>query len=153
MNYQKSAEFQSDNPEQEFKDWTSNGPKQFEGLIKPGNIDLTKRPLVHHSDGSVSSLYSMSFPYDELTGKASDMNKEVLVPQVSPDGRMMTPEEAREYARKTGQILGVFKTWQDADKYAEMLHLRQGAFQTWKNGGSYNPSVETHDNWTEPKEQ
>ena len=59
----------------------------------------------------------------------------------------MTAAEARDYAKKTGQILGVFNSPEAADKYAEMLHQKQGAYQTWKNGGKYNPSVETYDNW------
>lgn len=118
-------------------------------MIKPGNINLTKRPVVHHSSGSVSTLYSGSFPYSELTGNPKDKG-EVLVPFVSQDGKMMTEQQATDYARKTGQILGVFRTPEAADRYAEMLHLKQGAFQTWKNGGKYNPSVETYDGWKDP---
>jgi hypothetical protein len=115
-------------------------------MTRPGNIDLSKRPVVHHSDGSVSTLYSGSYPYSELTGNPKDKG-EVLVPFVSQEGKMMTEREAQAYAKRTGQILGVFKTPADADRYAEMLHLKQGAFQVWKNGGKYNPSVETYDNW------
>jgi hypothetical protein len=112
-------------------------------MIQAGNIDLTRRPVVHHSDGTVSTLYSGSF---------STPKGEVLVPFVSPDGKMMKPEEAFARYKKTGEMLGMFSKWQDADKYAEMLHNKQGAFQTWKNGGKYNPSVETYDNWKEKGE-
>jgi hypothetical protein len=138
-NYQKSSEF---TPTQQdistFKDWANTGPRTAQGMVSPGNIDLTKRPLVHHRDGSVSTLYSTSFSTDK---------GEVLVPAVSPDGKMLTEKQAMELYRKTGQNLGIFKTSQDADRYAQMLHLKQGSFQTWKNGGSYKPSVETWDNW------
>jgi hypothetical protein len=104
-------------------------------MIKPGNIDLSKRPLVHNKDGSVSSLLSMSFGTDQ---------GEILIPRISPDGRVLSEKEAIEQYRKTGQMLGIFKTWQDADKEADLLHRKQGAFQVWKNGGKYNPSVETY---------
>lgn len=121
-----------------FKNWSNVGPKSVPGMVQPGNIDLTKRPIVHHSDGSVSSLYSGSFSTDK---------GEVLVPFVSPDGKMLTESQARERYEKTGETLGIFKTVKDANAYATLLHLKQGAFQTWKNGGKYNPSVETYDNW------
>lgn len=110
-------------------------------MVKPGNIDLTKRPLVHHSDGTISSLYSVSFGI----GKG-----EVLVPAVSPDGKMLSNKEALDRYKQTGQMLGVFKTPDDADNYAQMLHEKQGSFQTWKNGGKYNPTVETWDDWKDP---
>ena len=150
--YQQSSEF-TVKPEdvEEFKKWDNYGPKEFPGLVKRGNVDLTKRPIVHHSDGSVSSLYS---------GSIEDENgNEILIPGVTQDGKMILDgkekserEIARKYQehyQKTGEFLAIFKKgdWQDADKYAEFLHKKQGAFQTWKHGGKYTPSVETYDDW------
>jgi hypothetical protein len=122
--------------EKEFEKWPVTGPKDATGMVTPGNIDLTKRPLVHHKDGSVSTLYSLSFSTDK---------GEVLVPAVSPDGKMLTTKQAMKLFADTGEHLGIFKTPADADTYAEMLHNRQGAFQTYKNHGQYSPSVETWD--------
>lgn len=122
-------------------------------MIKGGTVDLTNRPVVHHADGSVSTLWSGSFPYREITGNRKDTG-EVLVPFVTQDGKMMVdkngkpdPIQARDYAKKTGQILGVFNNWKDADAYANLLHSKQGAYQTWKNGGSFKPSAEVYDQW------
>lgn len=141
--YQNSVEFTPTKEDiEQFKQWKPTGPSTVKGMTVPGNIDLTKRPLVHHSNGSVSSLYSGSFETDK---------GEVLVPFVSPDGKMMTAKEALSHYQKTGQMLGIFKTSADADAYADFLHRKQGAFQTWKNGGKYSPSVETHDDWKEPQ--
>lgn len=140
--YQQSKEFTPTAGDIEtFKAWKNTGPITAPGMVKPGNIDLTKRPIVHHKDGSVSSLYSGSFDLPN--------GNQVLVPFVSPDGKMMTPKQAFARYEETGENLGVFKTSKDADSFANLLHLKQGAFQTWKNGGKYNPSVETYDNWTE----
>lgn len=109
-------------------------------MVKPGNVDLSKRPLVHHKSGGVSTLYSGSF---------EDEGKVVVVPFVSPTGEMLNDKQALALYKKTGQNLGTFKTEEDATKYSIYLHQKQGAFQTWKNGGKYNPSVETYDDWKE----
>ena len=142
--YQKSTEFVL-KPEDidKFETWPKTGPTDVQGMVKPGTIDLTKRPIVHHPDGSVSSLYSGSV---ELDGKI------LLLPGVSTEGKMLTtPKSMVAEYKKTGNMLGQFKTEDDASAYAEMLHNKQGAFQTWKNGGKYNPTVETWDDWKEPQ--
>jgi hypothetical protein len=103
-------------------------------MVKPGNIDLTKRPLVHNPDGSISSLLSASFGTDA---------GEVLVPKVSPDGHILSNKEALDRYKKTGEHLGIFKDSDAADKYAEYIHNKQVGFQTFRNGGKYSPSAET----------
>jgi hypothetical protein len=135
FNYQKSTEFTPTSEDiAEFKQWKVTGPSKAIGMIKAGNIDLTKRPVVHNADGSVSTLLSMSFGTED---------GEILIPKVSPDGKILSDQAAKKRYLKTKEMLGIFKTPENADHYADLLHRKQGAFQTWKNGGMYKPSVET----------
>ena len=84
-----------------------------------GNIDLYARPQVKNPDGSISTVRSMSF---------NDGSKEVVIPTVSDDGRIMTDNEAIDNYYKTGKYLGKFNTVDEATKYAEKLQNEQDRY-------------------------
>lgn len=84
--------------------------------IEPGNINLSMRPAVANPDGTVSSVRSKSFGFD---------GREVLLPTVSDDGRIMSDQEAIFQYKATGKHLGIFPTPEAATAYAERLHQDQ----------------------------
>ena len=86
------------------------------GQFGAGNIDLTNRPRVRNTDGSISTVRSMSANFD---------GKEVLLPTVSDDGRIMSDDEAIQQYLRTGQNLGSFSTVDEANAYADRLHREQ----------------------------
>lgn len=91
------------------------------GMIRPGNIDLMHRPIVRNSDGSISTVRSMSTNIDGV---------EVLLPTVSEDGRIMSDQEAIRQFIKSGRHLGMFTSPDFATKYAEDLHKQQEQLYT-----------------------
>jgi hypothetical protein len=98
-------------------------PDTPDGMLEKGNIDLTKRPRVQNADGSVSTVRSVSFNLD---------GKEVLLPTVSDDGRIMSDREAIENYNRTGKHLGKFDKPENATEYAHRLHEQQDAMYTQK---------------------
>lgn len=86
------------------------------GLLEKGNIDIHNRPVVKNSDGSISTVRSMSINIDGI---------EVLIPTVSDDGRIMSDDEAIDNFMGTGKHLGMFDNPNDATAYAESLHNQQ----------------------------
>lgn len=86
------------------------------GLLEKGNIDIHNRPVVKNSDGSISTVRSMSTNID---------GREVLIPTVSDDGRIMSDDEAIYNFMRTGKHLGMFDNPDDATAYAESLHNQQ----------------------------
>lgn len=90
--------------------------QQRSGQIAPGNIDLKNRPRVRNADGSISTVRSMSANFD---------GREVLIPTVSDDGRILTDEQAIDAYRRTGRHLGMFASPEAATRYAEQLHRDQ----------------------------
>lgn len=88
----------------------------FPGMVEQGNIDLNARPIVKNADGSYSTVRSMSLGED---------GKEILVPTVSPDGKILPDQAASDLYGQTGQNLGKFDNPAHADMYAEALHKAQ----------------------------
>lgn len=88
------------------------------GQTARGNIDLNSRPVVRNSDGTISTVRSMSFEED---------GREVLVPTVSDDGRILDDEAAIAQYRRTGRHLGKFSSSDAATRYADELHNQQAA--------------------------
>ena len=99
-------------------------------MLKPGNIDVNHRPVIHNPDGSVSTIFSMTIPIDKNNKPTDDQHAVAyaLVPSIangkfllpgapkgnrfySPDGRDITEalsDAARDYYAKTGENLGIF---------------------------------------------
>lgn len=88
------------------------------GMIAPGNINLGNRPVVRNNDGTISTLRSVSIGED---------GREVLIPTVSSDGRIMSDDEAVATYRRTGQNLGTFDSPASATAHAKTLHEQQAA--------------------------
>lgn len=93
-----------------------NSKKKSKADYGLGNIDLNARPVVENQDGTISTVRSMSFEED---------GKEVLVPTVSEDGRILSDEEAIQQYKQTGKYLGKFDSVDAANTYAEKLHKKQ----------------------------
>jgi hypothetical protein len=87
------------------------------GEIQQGNIDLTNRPRVPvPGTNQIATVRSMGINVD---------GKEVVIPTVSDDGRLLTPDEAVEQFRRTGRHLGSFDTQKNASDFGRALHRQQ----------------------------
>lgn len=109
---------------------------QVKGLLEPGNIDLNARPIVKNPDGTISTVKSKSWNFG---------GKEVLLPTVSDDGRMLTDQEAIAQYQKTKKHLGIFDNPDDATAYAQKLHEQQaqrygGGDTPWANDPIVQPA-------------
>lgn len=100
-------------------------PEEVPGMIEPGNIDLSARPVVRHADGSISTVRSISVEMD---------GKEYLIPTVSEDGKVLSEDDAVKQFKKTGKHLGVFDSPEDATAYARQLHEDQESLYAPQQG-------------------
>jgi hypothetical protein len=106
----------------------AHADQTIQGLITPGNIDVSKLPAIKNADGSVSTVRSISIEED---------GKTYLIPTVI-DGKVVSDDEATASFNKTGKHLGVFSDTKSADAYAQQLHeseaQRVGADASGKTG-------------------
>ncbi len=88
-----------------------------QGIVAPGNIDLSNRPIVPNPEtGGESTVYSMSIGTPQ---------GEVLIPRVSDDGRILSEQEAIDQYKNTGKHLGVYSNKDEANKAAKKIHQQQ----------------------------
>ena len=102
-------------------------PEEVPGMIEPGNIDLSARPVVRHADGSISTVRSISVEMD---------GKEYLIPTVSEDGKVLSEDDAVNQFKQTGKHLGVFDSPEDATAYARQLHEDQESLYAPQQGAA-----------------
>ena len=107
-------------------------------LIREGNIDLTKRPVVKNKDGSISTVRSMSFEEDGM---------QILIPTVVGD-KVVSDKAAIDHYRKTGEHLGMFSSVKAANAYAKKLHEEQDKMYSDKT--DVEPAKKTSNVVTEP---
>ena len=96
------------------------------GIMPPngysGNINLTHRPKFKQTDGSISTVNSMSINMD---------GKEILIPTIAiknGNPAQLTPDEAIALFNATGKHLGMFDTPEEATKMANAIHKQQEYF-------------------------
>jgi len=94
----------------------------LQAVVQYGNINMLNRPRVLNTDGSVSTVRSISISetYNVLFGP--DKVRHVLIPTVHDDGYIMSNDAAIRRYKKTGQHLGIFSTKTDVNRYSIMLH-------------------------------
>jgi hypothetical protein len=114
------------------------------GLLVPGNIELSNRPVIYNADGTHSSEYSSSM--------GDDKGREVLFPTIV-NGKFLTPDgkkppeksdaekamiaRAWQYAKDTGQNMGTFTDPVTADDAANVIHNRKMNIKPAKSSPMY----------------
>lgn len=91
-------------------------PSPMASPLVPGNIDLTKRPVVRNPDGTISTVRSVGVTFDDGV---------YLLPSVINGRVELDTQKVIDHFRRTGQHLGVFKTPAESNAYAEQLHRDQ----------------------------
>ena len=96
------------------------------GLVTKGNIDLENRAMARKPDGSITTGRPLSLTEGGI---------EVLLPTVSPEGRMLNDDEAIEMYRQTGEFLGKFDSPANAAAYGKALHTTLENFHFQRASG------------------
>jgi hypothetical protein len=123
--------------------------KPVSGMLSQGNIDLNHRPQIKNTDGTSSTIFSMTVPVGKdghsVTWGSPSIVGYALVPSIvngkflTPDGKIPPSAEnpktqadkqalsqledaATQYYDKTRQHLGIFKTADAADNFATHTH-------------------------------
>jgi len=109
-------------PQPMYTDPLQPNPK---GMVRQGNIDLTKLPVVYTPDGGWGTIKSSSFDMGD--------GKETLVPTIlngkpAPDDEEEANRAAIAEYHRTGRHLGVFDNPDTADAYAQSIH------ENWEAG-------------------
>ena len=86
------------------------------GLLVPGNIDLSNRPMVKGDKGQIHTVLSFSF--------GDEKGREVLIPRVI-GGKVYSEKDAQEHYFKTGEHLGIFADPKSATAYGIALHDKE----------------------------
>lgn len=86
------------------------------GAEEAPTIDLENRPEHTMPDGSTATVRSMGIE----TG-----GKHVLLPTISPDGKLWSDDEAFENYKKTNQHMGVYPDQETTDRAGERIHEDQ----------------------------
>ena len=99
---------------------TKQPPSQIQDQ---GNLDWSK-PIsrVNNADGSISTVRTISI---------GEEGKEVLIPTVHPEGRIMSNQEAIDRYKQTGQNFGKYNSIEEANLAADKLHKQQEL--SWKD--------------------
>jgi hypothetical protein len=90
-------------------------------LVSAGNIDLSKRKPVKLQDGMFATIRSISIPVSDSRPNGN----QVVIPTISPTGKVLSDQEAIVEYVKTGRHLGIAKNIPDAIKFAKWLHLQE----------------------------
>ncbi|HXB11391.1 MAG TPA: hypothetical protein VNZ45_05355, partial [Bacteroidia bacterium] len=95
-----------------------------EGTIETGNLDLSNRPQVPNPD---IGTFPLSNPKTStvLSMSIGTPEGEVLIPRVSDDGRILTPEQAKEQFKRTGKHMGIYSSPDEATRAAKSIHEDQ----------------------------
>lgn len=112
-----------------------------QAILEYGNINMLNRPRVVNTDGSISTVRSISFSIRNTDGGRNRI-LHILIPTVHDDGYIMTDERAIKLFKKTENHLGIFATKKDINRYAVMLHDME---QARINGEEYEQPFSSPD--------
>ena len=89
---------------------------RYNALVELLNLDLGNRPRVPMPDGSIATIRSAGFNID---------GQEVLLPTISPDGRLLSDDEAVALYRQTGKHLGKYGTPEASAAWGRFLSQQE----------------------------